>query len=162
MQILITGRHVGVTEAMKSYARDKVAKLERFFDRATSARVTMDIQHDTHLVEMQLDLVRGASAVGKAQAPDMYAALDLAEQKIAMQLRRFNERLKSHHRRDAKGEARVGAAAPADGVLEDVVTYEDVIEDLRRGALPNGAVGATDPSRGASRPPDVPDGGHER
>jgi putative sigma-54 modulation protein len=149
VQILITGRHLGVTDAMKAYAREKVAKLERFFDRATSARVTMDVQHDSHVVEMQVDLVRGMSAVGKVEAPDMYAALDLVEQKVAMQLRRFNQRLKDHHRREGKPEE------PARGaeVPDRTATYEDVIEDLRDGA--------PGPDSRARRP-DVREGGHER
>ena len=153
MQILITGRHVDVTDAMKTYAREKVAKLERFFDRATAARVTLDVQRDSNVVEMQLDLVRGMSAVAKVEAPDMYAALDLAEQKVAMQLRRFNQRLKDHHRRDGRPEE---APAAAPEPLGEGATYEDVIEDLRAGGGGDGR------AAGDARPPDVPRGGHER
>ena len=138
MNVSITGRHVGVTASMKEYARAKVEKLLKFFDRATSAHVTMDMDHQNHTVEMALDLAKGARLVGKAEAPDMYAALDLAEEKLAHQLRRWKERLKDHHRGERSkgspgrdgGEPESGGNAPA---AEEQVTYEDVIEKMRRG-----------------------------
>ncbi len=131
MQITITGRHLGVTEAMKSYALAKVEKLLRFFDRTTSAVVTMDIEHAEHEVEIVLDLVRGTRLVGKAAAPDMYAAVDLAEHKLAGQLRKAKERLRDHHRGERRHETDL--SAPPRAGTEELSTYEDVIERLRRG-----------------------------
>lgn len=136
MQITITGRHLGVTEAMKSYARTKVEKLLRFFDRTTQAAVTMDVQHLDHEVEIVFDVPRGARLIGKASAPDMYAAVDLAEQKLAVQLRKTKERLRDHHRgerRQPAHEARHGTSAAGARPGQEPTTYEDVIERLRRG-----------------------------
>jgi ribosomal subunit interface protein len=141
VKIAITGRHLGVTESMKAYAREKVEKLERYFDRVTQARVTMDIEGDDHRVEILLDVIRGVSLVGKADAPDMYAALDLAEQKLSQQVRRFNQRLKDHHRGGGRAAAAAGAETPAargpDGggapLPDDGATYEDIIDELREG-----------------------------
>jgi putative sigma-54 modulation protein len=137
VQITITGRHLGVTEAMKAYARTKVEKLMRFFDRTTQAAVTMDLQHQDHEVEIVVDVPRGQRLVGKATAPDMYAAVDLAEQKLAMQLRKAKERLRDHHRDEGRSEHgrehHRPDAAPATSTGDDATTYEDVIERLRRG-----------------------------
>jgi putative sigma-54 modulation protein len=136
VQIHITGRHLGVSEAMKAYAHAKVEKLLRFFDRTTSASVTMDVTHADHEVEIVLDLPRNQRLIGKASAPDMYAAVDLAEHKLAGQLRKTKERLRDHHRGEAhRGEPRPEAprkSAPTDGGDENT-TYEDVIDRLRRG-----------------------------
>ncbi len=131
MKILITGRHVGVTESMKDYARAKAEKLGRFFDRATSCRVTMDVSHLDHSVEMVLEVSRGVTLFGKAEAPDMYAACDLAEQKLAQQLRKHKERLRDHHRGERRTE--VDASAPLEAKPEREATYEDVIDQMRRG-----------------------------
>jgi len=68
--------------------------------------------------------------VGKAEAPDMYAACDLAEQKLAGQLRRYKQRLKDHHRGEKPATAEAAAPAP---VVDQTETYEDVIERMRRG-----------------------------
>ncbi|MFV1958791.1 MAG: ribosome hibernation-promoting factor, HPF/YfiA family [Planctomycetota bacterium] len=128
---MITGRNVGVTESMKNYAREKVEKLRKYYDRATLAQVTMDVERDSHRVEIVFDVPRAGRLVGKAEAPDMYAACDLAEQKLAGQLRRFSERLKDHHRGErATPAAMQGAGAPLADAAE---TYEDVIDRMRQG-----------------------------
>jgi hypothetical protein len=95
----------------------------------------MDIAHDTHLVEIMLDVTRGVSLVGKAEAPDMYAACDLAEQKLAGQLRRFKQRLADHHRGERAPEAEplVPGPEPIEVEGEESLTYEDVIDRMRQG-----------------------------
>lgn len=131
MQITITGRHVDMTAALKGYITAKVDRLLRFFDRTTSATVTVGVEHAEHEVEIVLEVARGGRHVGKASAPDMYAAVDLAEHKLAMQLRRVKDRRNDHHRGERRRDvdASVPPAAPAD----EATTYEDVIERLRRG-----------------------------
>ena len=132
MKIVIAGRHAGVTDGMKTYAREKVEKLTRFFDRATMARVTMDTEKDSHRVEIVFDVPRGVSLVGKAEAPDMFAACDLAEQKLAAQLRRYNQRL-NDHRGPRFPVTEVATEAGAETSPDESQTYEDVIDRMRRG-----------------------------
>ncbi len=132
MKILITGRHVGVTDAMKEYAHAKAEKLTHLWDRATSCRVTMDTDHDKHQVEMVLQVNRGHTLVAQAESDDMYAACDLAEQKLAQQLRKYKERLTDHHRGERRHEVDASAPEPTEPSKgED--TYEDVIKDMRSG-----------------------------
>lgn len=134
MKILISGRHVGVTESMKNYARSKVEKLLKFYDRATTARVTMDLDHQDHIVEMILEVSRGTTLVGKAQGPDMYAACDLAEEKLGKRLRRWKSRLVDHHRgeRHAPPDALQAAEQALDADAAEP-TYEEVVDRLSRG-----------------------------
>ena len=98
MRIQITGRHVGVTEAMKDYAREKVEKLEKYYGRATKVEVTMDSDHAKSIVEIVASVNRHVHLVGKAESPDMYAAVDLAEVKLARQLQKHKQKLTDHHR----------------------------------------------------------------
>lgn len=134
MKITITGRHVGVTSAMKDYAHTKVEKLLKFFERVTTANVTMDIQHDDHQVEMILDVAGGVRLVGSANASDMYAACDLAEQKLAQQLRKHKERLTDHHRGERREQFDQTAPPPSsEPPAEREQTYEEVMEDYREG-----------------------------
>ncbi len=132
MKTIITGRHVGVTDAMKTYAATKVDKLTSHFGRITAARVTMDIDHLDQTVEMVLEVKRGIRLVGKASAPDMYAACDLAEQKLATQLRKYKERLTDHHRGERRTEVDSTAPTEEDASPREA-TYEDVIEEMRGG-----------------------------
>ncbi len=73
--------------------------------------------------------------MGKANAPDMYAACDLAEQTLAKQLRKYKERLTDHHRGERRTE--FDASAPPRRRRGESrapePTYEDVIEQMRRG-----------------------------
>jgi hypothetical protein len=71
----------------------------------------------------------------------MYAAIDLAEEKLARQLRRHKERLTDHHREEI-APTLGGPEGPAgpDGAKPPVAneeTYEDVIDRLADGGDQN-------------------------
>ena len=133
MRIQITGRHVGVTEAMKDYAREKVEKLERLYGRMTGVEVTMEGGTDRMVVEMVADVGRGQRLVGKAESPDMYAAVDLAEEKLGRQLVRHKQKLTDHHRgQESMGTILPGTQPPAGGpapAREE--TYEEIVEKMK-------------------------------
>lgn len=131
MRIQITGRHVGVTEAMKEYAREKIEKLERIYGRMTTVEVTLEAGHDRTVAEIVASANRGVRLVGKAESPDMYAAIDLAEEKLARQLVRHKQRLTDHER----GGPSMGSILPAPArggerpAREE--TYEEIVEKMR-------------------------------
>lgn len=97
--ISITGRHLAVTDSMKDYAMEKVAKLERFTDRIIDVNIIMDVQREMHRVEIILK-VGHTKITSQAMTTDMYASIDKAVDKIEAQLRRYKEKLQNHH---AKG-----------------------------------------------------------
>src|SRR5438477_9991482 len=98
MQIVISGRHLGVTEPMREYAREKAGKLAKIHDRLTEIEVVMDVApHGGHTVEIVAH-AHGSRLVAKAEHADMYAALDLAEDKVVRQLGGKRERGTDHHR----------------------------------------------------------------
>jgi putative sigma-54 modulation protein len=140
LRIVITGRHVDVTEAMKRYAGEKVDKLERIHGRMTKVEVTLDADHDRKIVEIVASTSHQARLVGKAESTDMYAAIDAAEDKLVKQLVKVKERLTDHHRGQA-GASAAGAFGPAPGGgpnqpprdvgLPREETYEEVVEKLR-------------------------------
>lgn len=132
MKTIITGRHEDVTEEMRQYALEKVEKLAKFWDRATSARVTMDVDNMDHLCEITIEVNRGVTLVGKASAADMFSACDFAEQKLATQLRKYKERITDHHRGERRQEVDLTAPAPEPSEPKEQ-TYEDVIEEMREG-----------------------------
>lgn len=130
MRIQITGRHVGVTEAMKEYAREKVEKLEKLHGRVTRAEVTMDAGHDRKVVEILLH-VGGADLVAKAESPDMYAAVDLVEEKLARQLVRHKQKRTDHHHEVSMGTIPPGKRPPGEPAAPREETYEEIVEKLR-------------------------------
>ncbi|HHT9124300.1 MAG TPA: ribosome hibernation-promoting factor, HPF/YfiA family [Candidatus Brocadiia bacterium] len=93
MDITISGRHLSITEAMKEYARKKASKLERFFDRIRKIQVTLDVEGERQTAEMIVSATRGSTLIAEVAATDMYAAIDLAVDKLERQLTRHKEKL---------------------------------------------------------------------
>ena len=74
------GRNLEVTDAMRTYAEDKLEKLERFSDQIVDARVVMSYNEGDN----------GGPA--KVEVQDTYAAVDLVVDKLERQLKRFKGR----------------------------------------------------------------------
>lgn len=96
MNIQITGRHVEITEAIKSYVEEKVGKVEHYFDHIVSAKVILSVEKEVQVAEAIVG-VPGVEIVAKAEDRDLYAAIDMMEDKLARQLRKHKNKLKGHH-----------------------------------------------------------------
>ncbi len=97
--IIVTGRHVHVTDAMKAYAEEKLSKLDRLAERIIDISVIMDIQKLNHRVDIIMKY--GHTLIqSHAISNDMYVSIDQAVDKLQKQLRKYKRRLKDHH---AKG-----------------------------------------------------------
>jgi putative sigma-54 modulation protein len=115
VNINITGRHIHVSEPLKLYASEKVAKLERHNDLLTDVDVVMTVESDRREIEIIAHVKVGGPLVAKATHDDMYAAVDLALEKIDRQLGRHKDKVKQerHHSAGRLGEALETAAAAA-------------------------------------------------
>lgn len=105
MDVEITGRQLEVTPALRAYVQDKVSKADKYVARSFGARVVLEVEGLTHVAEVILQ-VKGAQITAKAEAAEMYAAIDKAMDKVEHQLRRYKEKL-AHHKGGASlaGEA---------------------------------------------------------
>jgi putative sigma-54 modulation protein len=96
MQLSITFRNFEATDSLKEYAREKVDKVNKYLDRAGEAHVVLSLER--HLHHADITVYSGAFVLrGKEKSGDMYASMDLAMEKIERQLKRYKDRLKSHH-----------------------------------------------------------------
>ena len=86
MNIQITGRHVEVTDSIKSYVNEKVGKVGHYFDNITSTKVILDVEKDQQVAEA-IVTVPGSEFVAKAEDKDLYAAIDMLEDKLVRQLK---------------------------------------------------------------------------
>lgn len=91
-QVIITGRHVEITDAMKAHLLDKLAKLERLSDRLIEIQVTMERQRGDHKVTIQLK-VNNFLIKSHAITNDMYVSIDEAVHKLERQLVTYKQRL---------------------------------------------------------------------
>ncbi|MCP3144212.1 ribosome hibernation-promoting factor, HPF/YfiA family [Pyxidicoccus xibeiensis] len=96
MQFNITFRQFGASDSLKEYAREKVERVNRLLDRAGEAHVVLSLER--HLHHADITIHSGAWVLrGREKSDDMYASIDLAMDKIERQLRRYRDKLKTHH-----------------------------------------------------------------
>jgi putative sigma-54 modulation protein len=95
MQVNITFRHLDSTEALKSYAREKIEHIQRYVDRPTEAHVVLYVDNLEHHADINLQAGQ-FHLRGQAKSEDMYASIDAAADKIERQLKKHKEKLKNH------------------------------------------------------------------
>ena len=101
MDIIVTGKHLSITDAIKSYAEKKARKLERYFDRVIRIQVNLDVESERHTAEMILSAPRGSMLIAEVTDHDICVSIDRAVDKLERQLTRHKEKL--YQRRTKKG-----------------------------------------------------------
>ena len=86
MNISITFRQMDPSDAIKRYATDKLAKLQRFLRSPMTARVTVSLDRRKHVVEARIS--SGSEHLEAHEvSDDMYASIDQVMDKLERQIR---------------------------------------------------------------------------
>ncbi len=89
MSITTTFRHMAGSEAVKTYALDKVGKLQKFLRAGMRADVTFSVDGNEHTTEVRI--ASGAMhLVGSEKSEDMYVSIDRVVDKLESQIRSVN------------------------------------------------------------------------
>jgi putative sigma-54 modulation protein len=96
MQINVTGHHVDVTPALRSYVTEKMQKLTRHFDQVNSVHVILNVEKLQHRAEATVK-ASGRTIFATETAMDMYASIDGLIDKLDRQVRRYKDRITNHH-----------------------------------------------------------------
>lgn len=94
--IQITGRHVDITDSIKSYTVEKLAKLEKFSDRIIDINVILTVQKLDHQAEI-IAKFGNFKVTSTASSEDMYSSIDKAVAKLEAQIRRYKSKIQDHH-----------------------------------------------------------------
>ncbi|HEK1691080.1 ribosome hibernation promoting factor HPF [Pseudomonas putida] len=94
MQVNISGQHVEVTEPLRDYVLEKLARVESHFDKITNVQVIMKVEKLQQKVEAILQ-IPGSEVVANAEHEDMYAAIDALADKLDRQLKKHKEKQQS-------------------------------------------------------------------
>lgn len=97
MEISVTGQQMAITEPLRAYAVEKMNRINRHFDRATTTHVVLRVEKQRHLAEATVH-AEGTILHADAEGVDMYAALDALADKLDRQVLRHKERRTDHHR----------------------------------------------------------------
>ncbi len=104
MEVVVTGRHCEITERFRSHAAEKLARLEKHDHRIMRVHVEVDCepnprQHDRAIHVELTAFSKGPVIRAEAASDDKMAALDLALDKMAAQMRRAADRRRVHRGR---------------------------------------------------------------
>lgn len=97
MQINISGHHVEITQALRDYVNDKLVRIERHFENATSAQVILSVEKLRHKAEATIHIT-GNDIFADAVDENMYAAIDALVDKIDRQVKKRKEKMTDKHR----------------------------------------------------------------
>jgi len=108
MQIQIRGKNIQLTDSLRSYAENKVGKLERFYDQITHADVSLIVEknknvEETHKVEITLH-ANGTIIRGEESTISMYSSIDVAVDKLERQLKKYKQKLYTSLSREKRRE----------------------------------------------------------
>ena len=130
MEVVVTGRHCELSDRFRSHVEEKVSRLEKHDHRIIRMNVEVECERNPRqadrAVRLQLTaLSKGPVVRAEASAADKMAALDLALDKMAAQMRRAADRRRVH--RGRRTPVSVGAALAA-GETAPAESDEDVLE----------------------------------
>lgn len=96
MKFTISGRNMDVSEGLRNRIMDKLGKLERYFTPDTEIIVTMSVEKERQKIEVTIP-VKGNIIRSEQVSNDMYVSIDLVEEVIERQLRKYRKKLIAKH-----------------------------------------------------------------
>ena len=106
LPIIVTGRHVEITDAIRDYAHKKIEGLHLDYPRIMEAKIILDVQQRLQSAEIILFCANHIVIEVKSTADDLYAAIDESISKIARRMRKFKTRMLKSHRPRKNGSIR--------------------------------------------------------
>lgn len=100
MQINVSGHHLDVTPAIRSYVETKLDRLERHFDRITNINVILTVEKQRQKAESTVR-ISGGEVFADSESDDLYAAIDMLVDKLDRQLIKQKEKIKDRKQRSA-------------------------------------------------------------
>ena len=92
MNFIISGKNIDVTPGLKDAIEQKLGKLERYFTPETEIIVTLSVEKERQKIEVTIP-VKGNIIRSEQTSDDMYVSVDLVEEVIERQLRKYKSKL---------------------------------------------------------------------
>ena len=115
MKIIITGKNIEITDALRDRVTKKIGKLDKFFDKDTEAHVTLSVQKMRQIVEVTIPF-NGIVLRAEEYNDDMYASIDKTIDVLERQIRKNKTRLE---RKIYNNEFRIDSHTFDDEVIEE-------------------------------------------
>ena len=92
MKFIISGKNLDVTDGLKAAIEEKIGKLERYFTPETEVHVTLSVEKERQKIEVTIP-VKGNIIRAEQVSNDMYVSIDLVEEVIERQLRKYKNKI---------------------------------------------------------------------
>jgi len=108
MNLSISGHHLEVTPALRTYVTSKLDRISRHFDQVVDIRVLLTVDNKTEKdlrqkAECNIH-IKGKDIFAESSHADLYAAVDDLADKLDRQVLRHKTRLQDHNHETAKRE----------------------------------------------------------
>jgi putative sigma-54 modulation protein len=97
--ISIVGKHFQITDAIRNYVFDKLAKVDRIADQIIDVTVTLDAQKLEHSCSVFMNFIHFHIKV-HASTENMYSAIDRCVERLVKLIRRYKTKLQSRRFKD--------------------------------------------------------------
>ena len=98
MQLIISGHHLDISDALRTYVTQKIEKLEKHYDHITNVHVVLSVEKLIHKAEATVHL-SGQEIFAESVADDLYAAIDALSDKLDRQVLKYKEKTSNKHNR---------------------------------------------------------------
>lgn len=122
MNFIISGKNIDITPGLRGAIEQKLGKLERYFTPETEIIVTLSVEKERHKIEVTVP-VKGNIIRSEQESNDMYVSLDLVEEVMERQLRKYKNKLIAKHQ--------AGVHFREEFFAEDDITEEQDIKIVR-------------------------------
>ena len=92
MRFTITGKNIEVTEGLRSAVEEKIGKLDKYFGSEIEAIVTLSVEKERQKIEVTIP-IKGSIIRAEEVSNDMYVSIDLVEEIIERQLKKYKNKI---------------------------------------------------------------------
>lgn len=97
MRIIVNGRNLEITDAIKAYVKEKIGKVSNHYDQIQMIEVVLSVIKNpsvaqNHTAEAIVKLISGSSIVVEETAESMYASIDILADKLNRQVIKYKDK----------------------------------------------------------------------
>lgn len=98
MKVIVNGRNIDVTNAIRTQVEEKLERFDKFFRSDIEAYATVGSIKGTGSIEITIPLKNGVIIRAEESDRDLYAALDMAVDKLSKQIKKHKTKLEKQYR----------------------------------------------------------------
>ena len=121
MKFIIVGRNIEVTPGLRAAVEEKIGKLDKYFNPDTEVHVTLSVEKERQKIEVTIP-VKGSIIRSEQVSNDMYVSIDLVEEIIERQLKKYKNKIVDKQQ---------AAASCSKAYVENDYTDDDEIKIVR-------------------------------